>query len=317
MEKMLCPSCGAALTPDTAKPALVCEYCDTPVPNPYYVESDAKAAAQPTLKEMCVAALLEMGKNARLADLDENCFGDPIQRDDTARAAMDIPDREKLYFFYNHESLLGAVLGTVSEGLALTENGLYYLCGGKKGSLSWESFITGAIACEDRASWQQEGTLRIGSSISVGISSEADSQLARFLVDFHNRVYHQYTGQTAPASWAVTEQAAEPRVNTGSVLTGAGLAGTVLTAAKSLLQRNAMQRHVVQRPAVNRVVRKPVPQRRHMQQPARPAMTQPVHRQRPQEPGGMFRPGGGHGRHGGPGGPGGMGRMGGPGRGRR
>lgn len=321
VEKMICSSCGATLIPNTIQPALVCEYCDTAVANPYYVESDAIAAAQPTLPEMCVQTLVEMGRAENLADVDENCFGEPIQNADTARAAMKIPDGEKLYFLYDHQSLLGMVLGMLTEGIALTDNGLYYLCDGKAGSRSWEAFITGAISCVDRASWQDEGRLSIGTSLSVAVSSDTDSRLARFLIDFHNRVYHKHTGQTAPDSWSVTAgQAQQEQVLAQTVQTGT-LAGTVLTAARSLLQRSAAQRHVVQRPTVMRTVKRPEPARHHVQRPEPPRSVRqqpPVHRQQTERPGGMFRPSAGPGGRGGMGGPrGGHGGPGGPGRGRR
>ena len=37
MEKLICTACGAPLAPDTSKPFLTCEYCDTAIENKYYV----------------------------------------------------------------------------------------------------------------------------------------------------------------------------------------------------------------------------------------------------------------------------------------
>lgn len=325
MEKLICTSCGATLNVTTISQVLVCEYCDTAVANPYYDESAALAAATPTLPELCVQTLLEMGANENLADVDNNCFGQPITNIDSARAAMGIPDKEKVYFLYDRQSLLGLVLGVLAEGLALTDSGLYYKCNGESGSRSWEAFITGAISCTLPSDWQQEGRLSIGSSLGVAVTSDAESRLARFLIDFHNRVYHKHTGQTAPESWCVNQRAVQVQSaasGLGGALGKATLAGTVLTAAQSLLQRSvaqrtAPQRHVVQRPTVMRTVKRPEPQRHQprREMPQRPA--QPMHRQQTQHPGGMFRPSapaGRPGRHGGM--VGGRG-MGGPGRGRR
>ena len=50
MEKLICPACGAPLTPDSAQPFLNCEYCDTSVENKYYVAPPA-SAAQPAVQQ--------------------------------------------------------------------------------------------------------------------------------------------------------------------------------------------------------------------------------------------------------------------------
>ncbi len=42
MEKLICPACGAPLTPDTSRPFLTCEYCDTPVENKFFAEPAVK-----------------------------------------------------------------------------------------------------------------------------------------------------------------------------------------------------------------------------------------------------------------------------------
>lgn len=320
MEKLICSSCGAAITPNTTQPILTCEYCDTSIPNAYYVESDAKAAAEPTLQELCIQTLIEMGENENLADVDANCFGNPIHSADTARAGMGIPDREKLYFLYDHLSLLG----TVKEGFALTDGGLYFKCDGDEGSRSWEAFITGSIACEDRVSWQEAGTLAIGTSLKFSISSDADSRLAKFLIDFHNHVYHQYTGQIAPEAWSVVENG-----TTAQVAEAPSLADTVLSAARTLLGRAAVQRTITtQRPVVLRTAKKTVAQKYHTRhveppRPARPVAPQPMRQPRMERPMSGSRSMGGPGGRGGMGGPGGRGGrggpggMGGPGRGRR
>ena len=46
MEKLICPACGAPLTPDSTQPFLTCEYCDTAVENKYYVAPPVVEAAE-------------------------------------------------------------------------------------------------------------------------------------------------------------------------------------------------------------------------------------------------------------------------------
>lgn len=311
MEKLICASCGATLVPDVTQPVLTCEYCGTSAPNAYY-DGSAKPAAS-SLDETAVTILVEMGQSQRL---DSDNFGNPLREAYAVRDAMDIPSQEKVYF----QLIRSNLLYTVAEGIALTDGRLYYKLDGETGSLSWEAFITGAIACTDMLSRQQAGTLTIGSSLSFPIDSEEDSRLARFLIDFHNRVYQQHTGQAAPAGWTVTQPAAAQTAPTlNNTLGKITLGGVVASAAKSLLQRSTAQRHIVQRPTLTRTVRTPVRQQRHFQpepppRPARPPMHQPGHQQRPAQPGGMFRHGTAPGRKGGHGGHGGMV---GPGPGRR
>ena len=110
-----------------------------------------------------------------------------------ARAGLSIFDGQQVYLLYQHPLLFLAF----SDGLALTDGGVYYKCGAGEGSLSWDVFVTAAIACVDR-SGDQDGTLKIGSSIELPVKNDKDSRLARFLVDFHNHVYHLHTGETAP-----------------------------------------------------------------------------------------------------------------------
>ena len=123
MEKIICASCGATLTPNTTQAFLTCEYCDTTVPNAYYHESDAKAAAEPTLEEICVKALLEMGENEQLADADESCFGNPVPSSRSAREAMGIPEEDKVYLLLDHLT----ILGSIKEGFALTDSSIFDL----------------------------------------------------------------------------------------------------------------------------------------------------------------------------------------------
>ena len=328
MEKLLCSGCGAAIVPNNTQPFLTCEYCDTSMSNPYYDQSaatQAAEAAKPSPAENAVAALLEMGQAQNLADLDRSCFGNPINGIDNARVGLSIPDAQRVYFLYAHNILL---LG-FSEGLALTDDGLYYSCDSGKGSLSWEAFITGAIACVDYADGQ-DGTLKIGSSVEIGVKSEKDSRLARFLVDFHNHMYHQYTGETAPASWAVTEPTLSAAQEKDS-----SLLGTVLPVVGALLGTNvARKQTVVQRvPTMHSTSRPTVRQdRRDQVEPPRPLHSQPHHRPAQKSPGMAARPGmgsqrgpamgtqrgpGNQRRPGGMGGQRGPGGMGGPGRGRR
>ena len=236
MEKMICSSCCAPLAPSTATAFLTCEYCGTTVANPHYDASAAEAAAasaKPDVVALALAALREMGQSQNLCSIDADCFGDPIHGASAARIALSIPDGEQLYFLYDHTLLFVAF----TDGLALTDTGLYYQCDGGTGKLSWEAFITGAISCTDEENGQ-DGELCIGSSITLPVKSEKDSTLARFLVDFHNHVYHQYTGETAPAGWCVTEPAAAA-VQQQETGTGTGI-GTVLGGLGALLGATAI-----------------------------------------------------------------------------
>lgn len=319
MEKLVCAGCCAPIAPTTTQAFLTCEYCGTSIPNPYYSEVAAKEAAKPSLAEACIAQLLEMGAAQNLADLDSDCFGNPLNAIDTARAGLSISDAHQVYLLYDHTYLL---LG-FSDGLALTDGGVYYKCDSGAGSLSWEAFVTGAISCVDRTD-DQHGTLKIGSSVEVAVKSERDSRLARFLVDFHNHMYHLHTGETAPATWNVTE----PVISIQAEQRGSSLLGGLIPAVGALLgtASAARRKTVIQRAPVMRPTSRPTaaPDRRSHIEPPRPLHSQPHHRSAPKAPGSMGRPGmGGPGQPGRPGGqrgPGGMGGQrgpGGPGRGRR
>lgn len=275
MEKMLCPSCGAPIIPTVTQAFLTCEYCGSSVANPHYSEAaaaEAARSAKPDTKAICVKTLIEMGQSENLDSVDPDCFGNPIYQGDSARSALSIPDDEQLYFLYAHSILL---LG-FSEGIALTDGGLYYSCGGEKGSRSWDAFITGAISCADRVN-KQDGTLRIGSSITISVDSDRDSRLARFLVDFHNHAYHLCTGEAAPASWTVTE----PRVTADAADDDPSLLGTILPAVgallggSSLLRSTGGSRTVTMHPAGRPTI---FQDRREQAQPPRPLHTQPHHR---------------------------------------
>lgn len=343
MDKLLCPSCCAPLSPNTVAQFLTCEYCGTAVPNAYYEEEDAKAAAVPTLDETCVRTLIEMGEREKLSELNERCFGNPLPSADSVRAALDIPAEVKVYLVMDHLSILGAI----KEAYALTSNGLYYKCGDEEGSRSWEAFITSPISCIDRGSWREDGTLSIGSALTFSIDSDEDSRLARFLIDFHNHAYRQHTGEAAPSAWAITEYQAEAEeeesTGLGGILGTSTLAGTVLTAARSLLTNSSSSQRAVRsaahRPIVVPPTPRPAPSKYHMTKqelhrpgrkaassmpgklqrplqtmrqaaPAHPGAKQPNQLQRMAHPGEAPRPSGGMGR---PGRPGGMGRPGGPG----
>lgn len=310
MEKIICSSCGATMTPNSTQPFLTCEYCDTTVPNAYYVQ-DAASPAMVDLPALCVEKLIDMGRQENLADVADNCFGNPIQETYAARDAMDIPAQEKIYFVMDRSSLLWSV----EEGLALADSGLFYKLDGQVGRLSWESFITGAVSCTGGSSKQTPGALHLGGGLVFPVTTDEDARLARFLIDFHNQIYRQYTGETAPKSWTVSGSA----VQEDDAFSLTGLLGTVATVAGSLLrtnrQRTVIPRSIVQRPAVQRSYR-PQPPARPAQRPAMPQrMPRPngpqAHRPHSQQPGGMFRPSG---SHGGPGRRGGPGSMGGPGR---
>ena len=269
MEKMICSACGAAIVPNVTQPFLTCAYCDTAVNNPYYDESAAKEAAKPSLDALCLQELIEMGQGQNLASLDEDCFGTPIRGIDGPRVGLAVSDAHEVYFLYEHSVLL---LG-FSDGLALTDGGVYYACDNGKGCLPWDAFITGAIACVEKG--DENGTLRIGSTVELSVKSDKDSQLARFLVDFHNHVYHQYTGQSAPASWCVTEAVAAPEEENPSLLgTVLPMIGTILGGATVRQQTNVRRAptlHPTSRPTVRQ-------DRRDNVQPPRPLHSTPHRR---------------------------------------
>ena len=305
MDKLLCTSCGAPLTPDAAQPYITCAYCDTAAPNPYYDETAAAKAAAPTLDERCVEELKRMGQSA---SLDESCFGTPLERASDLRRTMEIPDREKVYVGFDRLNLLGML----TEGFALTDTGLYYLCEGGTGRWTWEQFVTAPISCTQPAGWQQECTLSLGASLRFNLSGRADYQLGCFLIDFHNHMYQQHTGLAAPTAWteesAAQEESAAP-----------SLGKAVLTAAGALLARSAVKQTVSHRgtnlfsarrpapprPAVRRAdpprplrpEPRPVQRPMHMDHPARPSrpgsgMRGPRVQHSPGRPGGMRGPGG-------------------------
>ncbi len=319
MEKMICSCCGAAIVPNITQAFLTCEYCDTSVSNPHYNESAAAQASQIPLEETCIAELLKMGEAQQLSQLAADCFGKPIHGIDSARAGLSIPDAQQVYFLYAHNILL---LG-FSDGLALTDSGLYYCCDAGSGNLPWSAFVTSAISCADRSDGSQ-GTLKIGSAIEIAVKSDKDSRLARFLVDFHNHVYQLHTGNAAPAAWAVTEGADSVEDSDSP-----SLLGTVLPAVGSLLLGSATRRQTVARrtPTMHPTSHPTVQQdRRNHVTPPRPLHSQPHRHGGMNRPGGQSRPGmgaqrpGNPGRHGmqrGPGSSGRPGGMGGPGRGRR
>lgn len=318
MEKLICSCCGAAIIPTTVQAFLTCEYCDTSISNPWYDEAAAAEAAKPSLQELCLKTLLEMGGDVQLEKLDPDCFGNPIYCIDTIRAGMGIPDAEQVYFLYAHTVLM---IG-FSDGLALTDTGLRYKCDSGEGSLSWEAFITGAISCTDR-SGRRNGMLRIGTGVELDVVSDKDSRLARFLVDFHNRVYQLYTGEAAPAAWGVTAVS-------GTEAESPSLLGTLIPAVGALLGGSALRRAAIARrtPSMHPTSHPTVRQdRRDRIEPPRPLHTPPhgrmnrpapahsEHRGAGGRPGQPGRPGRGGQRGTGMGGrPGGMG---GPGRGRR
>lgn len=333
MEKIICSSCGATMTPNTTHPFLVCEYCDTTVPNAYYDVQSAKADAEPTLEETCVAELIEMGQNEKLAETDGTCFGTPLFIADATRAALEIPDSENVYLLYDRFSLLGSL----KEGFALTESGLYYKHGNDTGRRSWESFITGAISCTEPSGLFQDGSLSIGTSLSFAVSGDADARLARFVIDFHNHVYQKRTGEAAPASWTIrsAQTASEAELlqegdspSLGQAVLGAAATlltgGTLLSRARTNAARRRPQLHA--RPAAPRIVNRSMPERPAHQPPVRPGSAKPLrkpHMQQPARPGMGGRSMGGHGMHDRPGmdgrgSMGGRGGMGGPGgRGKR
>ena len=306
MEKLICSSCGAAIVPNVTQAFLTCAYCDTSVDNPYYDASAAKEASKPTLDALCLQELIEMGQGQNLANLDADCFGTPIRGIDGPRAGLAVSDTHEIYFLYEHSVLL---LGFM-DGLALTDGGVYYACDSGKGRLPWDAFATSAISCVDKG--DENGTLRIGSTVELPVKSDKDSQLARFLVDFHNHVYQLHTGEAAPAAWAVQEAAASVQEEEkGSLL------GTILPAVGTLLTASAARKTIAQRTSTMRPTSHPTApvDRRNQVTPPRPLHSQQHHRpaQRPGMGGPAMRPGN-PGRPGQPGRPGGMGRPGNPGR---
>lgn len=270
MEKLLCESCGATLVPDPAAACLTCEYCGTAVTNPHY--DPARAPAVPDLGKLCVDTLLSMGRSENLASVDGNCFGEPIQQIYTARDAMGVPQQEKVYFLYDRTTL---ILGTLKEGFALADGGLYYKCDGQQGSRSWESFITGAVSCTDRTA-AAEGRLCIGTSLQFAVTNEADSRLARFLIDYHNHVYQQYAGEAAPTAWTVTAGSADASIAQAEAPT---LGRTLLNAAGSLLGGLSLTGALTGQSTPRRVI---TPRRTvHTGVMRRPTKVQPVHRPEP------------------------------------
>ena len=59
MEKLICPACGAPLTPDSTQPFLTCEYCDTAVENKYYVAPPVVETVQKPAEEPIAETLME------------------------------------------------------------------------------------------------------------------------------------------------------------------------------------------------------------------------------------------------------------------
>ena len=292
METMICACCSAKLVPTTLTPFLTCEYCDSSIPNPHYDAAAAAAAeakaSTPDATAIGLATLKEMGTAQNLTGLDRSCFGDPINAIDAARAGLSIPDDQQVYFLYEHTFLFVAF----SDGLALTDGGLYYCCDSGKGSLSWEVFLTGAISCIDHTD-AQDGTLKIGSGVELPVKDEKDSRLARFLVDFHNRAYHAYTGDAAPASWAVTEpvvasvQAEENSPSLlGSVLPGIGaLVGSALLGGNNSARQTNRTRTILHTPTVHSTSHPTIRRdRREHVEPPRPLHV-PAPHQRPTRPG--------------------------------
>jgi len=54
MEKLICSSCGATLTPNNTQPFLTCEYCETTVPNAHYEQGAGSAVPTVDLRR-CVS----------------------------------------------------------------------------------------------------------------------------------------------------------------------------------------------------------------------------------------------------------------------
>lgn len=280
MEKIICASCGATMTPNNTQPFLTCEYCDTTVPNAYYSESAAAAAipAQVTLNESCVKTLLEMGRDEKLASVDENCFGEPLLIADVIRAELEIPQEEQAYLLYDRFSLLGSF----KEGFALTDTGMYYKYDGETGRRSWEAFITAPISGVGQSGLFQDGALQVGTGLTFGVANDDDSRIARFVVDLHNRLYLRQTGSNAPASWRF-RSAEVSRTIPGASVSRPSTAQTLIGAAASLLLGSSLTgaRHpqLHTRPANPLVIgRKPVAPQKPAPRPAtvRPTGAKPL-----------------------------------------
>ena len=283
MEKLMCTGCGAPLAPNDTDRFLTCAYCETAVPNPYYDESAAAQAQQPQeadLDALCVQRLVEMGKEQSLAENGVR-FGAPLSSSDaqSARAAMGIPDADKVYLVYDATSLIGGLLDTIlgssfAQGFALCTSGLYYKLDGEQGQLSWLKFITGAISC----TLGLESRLNIG-SLSFPVDGNADQQLASFVIDFHNQIYYEKTGSFAPAEWAVKQQTVQTVQSAPAINPLAAMATAMVGSA--LLGNHSKPRprptaHAHTRP-VHTV--KPLHPYQHAQRPQKPSAARP---QRPQ-----------------------------------
>ena len=278
MDKLNCPGCTAPLTLNNTDPFLVCAYCGTSIPNPHYEESKA-AAAEPTLDERCVQVLVEMGEGEEIASLDKTFFGSPLENVQSLRRALEIPDSEKVYLVLDHVS----IIGSLQEAVVLADSGLYYRSGGERGRRSWEAFITGPISAIDREGWQNDGQLLIGSSVKVELNSDKECRLARFLIDFHNRMYLHHTGSAAPAAWCMRPfgQAQQETPAAMQQQEAPGLGDALRTAARVLLTGSVVRR--VATPAA-------APQRRRPpvlkpavrpEMPPRPLRQQSGHTSRP------------------------------------
>lgn len=279
MENLICSCCGAKLVPTTTNAFLTCEYCDSSVDNPYYDAAAATAAAteaaKPDFAATALATLREMGVKQKLTSIDRDCFGEPLHGVDSARRGLSIPDGEQVWFLLAHNII---ILG-FSDGLALTDTGLYYHCDSGEGSLSWETFITSGVACV-QPNDVNDGALQVGSSLRLTLKGDKDARLAAFLVDFHNQVYHACTGETAPENWCVRQQpsASSSAQEDGPSFLDAALSGLGLLfgagAARRTLTWNT-NAHPTSHPTVRQDRRQQAPQ-------PRPLHTQPHHR--PQQP---------------------------------
>lgn len=286
MEKILCPGCCAPLTPNSAQPFFTCEYCGTTTPNTWYDAATAKAAAEPTLDEECVATLRQMGQDEKLASVDEGCFGTPLDLAEDVRTALEVPQQENVYLLYERYSLLGGL----TEGFVLADTGMYYLNDGETGRRSWESFVTGAISGTEDPGIFANGTLSIGTGLTFAVASSDDARIARFVIDLHNRLYTAHTGQNAPASWrfATQEETLSATDADSSRSSTSSVAKTVLGAAATLLAGGSILSGA--RRTTNTILH---PQRhtRPVVQPVIP--TQPA-RRAPVRPSMNLRPGASH-----------------------
>ncbi|MBQ2954001.1 MAG: hypothetical protein IJE07_10730 [Clostridia bacterium] len=277
MENLICSCCGAKLVPTTTTAFLTCEYCDNSISNPHYDAAAASEAARPDVTATALSTLREMGAKQNLASIDADCFGEPITGVDSARRGLSIPDGEQVWFLLAHNII---ILG-FSDGLALTDTGLYYSCDSGSGSLSWETFINGGIACVQSTD-DREGVLQIGSGLKLTLKGDKDARLAAFLVDFHNQVYQVCTGQTAPSDWCVHQQSSASAAGTeeedGPSLLDAALSGLGLLFGTSTATR-VLGRNATAYPTSHPTVRQ---DRRDHVEPPRPLHTQP-HR-RPAQP---------------------------------